>query len=98
MAVVSQTITHLTRCQRRASICPIKDISSGSALCLFLIRLKKFFLSDAGVDNGIIWMAKVKHYSFNQTAGSFFTFPVRFNIPQPCSSPLSAFLKDLKRI
>ena len=69
IAAASQSITERIKCQRRASIWPIKDISSGSAeLSLFLKRLKKFFLSDADVANGIIWMAKVKYNCFNQTA------------------------------
>jgi len=60
MAAASQTITERIRCQRKASRCPIKDISSGSAASLLRIRLKKFFLSDDDVANVIIWMAKVK--------------------------------------
>jgi hypothetical protein len=62
------------------------------------MRLKKDFLSDDDVANDMIWMAKVKYYCFNQAVDSFFTFPVRFNMPQPCVSPLSALLNDLKTI
>lgn len=61
IAVASHTITPLTRCQRSASRWPIKDISSCSGSCLFRMRLKNDFLSDADVANGIIWNAKVKH-------------------------------------
>ena len=98
IAAASQTITERIKCQRNASICPIKDISSGSALSLLRRRLKNCFLSDDSVANDIIWIAKVNYNWLNPTAGIFFTFPVRFNMPQPCSSPFRALLKDFKRI
>ena len=53
MAAANQAITERIRCQRSASKCPIKDISSGSSWPLLRKRLKNFFLSDASVDNNI---------------------------------------------
>jgi hypothetical protein len=69
MAAPSQTITDRIKCQRRASICPINDISSGSGSFLFRSRLKNCFLSDASVAKMIKFAHPVEIVSDGDSKG-----------------------------